>query len=144
MNAKSYTFLKRGTTHVLSAYRFLIGFLFIQHGLQKILGLLGATMHPEPFSLLWVAGMFELIGGVLLMIGLFTRSTAFVLSGFMAVAYFMVHAPNGFWPINNMGELAALYSFSFFLLIFFGGGKWSIDAILCGEYACCEEKEKKK
>jgi putative oxidoreductase len=78
-------------------------------------------------SLLGVAGALELVGGFLLVIGLFTRPAAFVLSGLMAVAYFMAHAPAGFWPILNQGELAIMYCFVFLYLAAAGGGEWSVD-----------------
>jgi putative oxidoreductase len=81
-------------------------------------------------SLTGVAGLLELVGGALLLFGLFTRPVAFVLSGQMAVAYFLAHAPQGFWPIANRGELAALYSFLFLYLAFAGGGEWSVDTLL--------------
>jgi putative oxidoreductase len=77
-----------------------------------------------------IAGLLEIVGGGLLLIGLFTRCTAFVLSGFMAAAYFIAHAPQGFWPIVNKGELAALYSFVFLYIAGAGGGPWSVDSLL--------------
>ena len=77
-----------------------------------------------------MSGLLELVGGVLLVLGLFTRPVAFVLSGLMAVAYFYAHAPGGFWPILNRGELAALYSFVFLYLAVAGGGEWSLDRLL--------------
>ncbi|QQS59033.1 DoxX family protein [Candidatus Peregrinibacteria bacterium] len=144
IHGELFRVLKIGKPYVLSVYRFILGFLFIEHGFQKIFGLLGSRMQPEPLTLMWTAGMLELVGGILLMVGLFTRSTAFILSGFMAVAYFMVHASSGFWPVMNKGEVAALYSFSFFLLIFLGGGRWSIDALFCKKSACCCEGKKEK
>jgi putative oxidoreductase len=101
------------------------------HGLQKALGLLGAHAVPA-FSLMWVGGYLELIGGALVMIGLFTRPAAFLLSGEMAYAYFSVHARAGFWPILNRGELAVVYCFVFLYLVFSGSGKWSLDAALRG------------
>lgn len=98
------------------------------HGLQKTLGLLGGKPVP-PLSLAGVAGYIELAGGILIMLGLFTRPVAFVLSGHMAVAYFMQHAPQGFWPIMNHGELAVVYCFVFLYLAFGGGGPWSLDRV---------------
>jgi len=77
-----------------------------------------------------VAGALEFFGGLLLLLGLFTRPTAFVLSGLLAVAYFMAHAPQGFWPILNRGELAVLYSFVFLYLAAAGGGPWGVDRLL--------------
>jgi putative oxidoreductase len=78
-------------------------------------------------TLPWIAGVLEIVGGGLLVIGLFTRLTAFILSGMMAVAYFIAHAPQGFFPIQNGGELAVLYCFVFFYLVFAGPGAWSVD-----------------
>lgn len=115
----------------LSVMRIVISSTFMAHGLQKTLGLLGGKRVPF-LSLMGVAGYIELIGGILLLIGLFTRPVAVVLCGLMAVAYFMQHAPNGFWPIMNHGELAVLYCFIFLYLFFSGAGPWSLDAVLHG------------
>jgi putative oxidoreductase len=121
---------------LLSILRIVAGFLFMAHGTQKWLGL------PTPFSMqvtLWspggLAGVLELVGGGLLLVGLFTRLVAFILSGLMAAAYFMAHAPQGFWPIVNHGELAALYSFLFLYFAAVGGGTWSLDRMLRGQQA---------
>ena len=124
----------------LSLLRIIAGFLIMQHGLQKVFGLLPAPPQPgapppppfafNPMSLMGVAGLIELIGGILLIVGLFTRPAAFILSGLLAVAYFMAHAPGGFWPVLNRGELAVLYSFVFLYLAAAGGGPWSLDALL--------------
>lgn len=113
---------------VLSLMRLVVGFTFMAHGLQKALGLLGGHQITH-LSLLGVAGYLELIGGVLIMLGLFTRPVAFVLSGEMAFAYFYQHASAGFWPIVNGGELAVVYCFIFFYLTFAGGGTWSLDTL---------------
>jgi len=99
------------------------------HGLQKTLGLLGGTRVPVA-SLTGVAGYLELIGGILVMVGLLTRPVAFVLSGEMCVAYFLVHARGGLWPVQNHGELAVLYCFVFLYLVFSGPGPLSLDALL--------------
>ncbi|MFO1434641.1 MAG: DoxX family protein [Candidatus Competibacteraceae bacterium] len=115
--------------YVLSILRIISAFLFMQHGAQKLLNF--PAPPPTPwvlFSLLGLAGLLELFGGLLLLIGLFTRPVAFILSGFMAVAYFMAHAPQGFWPLLNRGELAVLYCFVFLYLAAAGGGPWSLDA----------------
>ena len=116
------------TPRLLSVLRIVAAFLFMEHGMQKWLA------YPAPRSsttILWslggVAGVFELVGGFLLLLGLFTRPVAFLLSGLMAFAYFIAHAPQDFWPIVNRGELAALYSFVFLYLAAAGGGPWSID-----------------
>ena len=117
-----------------SALRIMVGFLFMEHGLQKILGLLGGvggsggTAHFISWS--WVAGILELVGGLLILIGLFTSPVAFVLCGEMAVAYFWVHFPRGFWPLLNHGELAVLYCFVFLYLAAAGPGPVSADAMI--------------
>lgn len=100
----------------------------MEHGLQKILGLLGGG--PAHFiSWSWVAGILEIVGGPLILIGLFTVPVAFVLCGEMAVAYFWIHSPHGFWPIVNHGELAVLYCFVFLYLAAAGPGPISADSI---------------
>jgi putative oxidoreductase len=100
----------------------------MQHGAQKLFNFPGPpqAMHPL-FSLIGAAGVLELFGGLLLFLGLFTRPVVFLLSGEMAVAYFMAHAPHGFWPLLNRGELAVLYCFIFLYLAVAGGGSWSVD-----------------
>ena len=125
---------------LLSLLRIASGFLLMQHGLQKVFGLLprpappGAPAAPpfsfQPFTLAGISGMLELVGGTLLIIGLFTRPVAFILSGLLAAAYLIAHAPRGFWPILNGGELAALYSFVFLYMAAAGGGPWGLDGIL--------------
>ncbi|MGD9925304.1 MAG: DoxX family protein [Pseudorhodoplanes sp.] len=116
---------------LLSILRIMSGLLFMQHGTAKLLGIPQMAMFAklQPYSLSWVAGVLELVGGALLVIGLFTRPVAFVLSGLMAFAYFIAHAPRGFYPIVNAGELAALYCFVFLYLAAAGGGAWSVDAL---------------
>ena len=123
-------FLAPWAPQLLSLLRLMSGLLVLQHGTAKIL-----KFPPDPsianISLSspgGIAGIFELVGGVLIVLGLFTRPTAFILSGLMAVAYFMAHAPHGFYPILNKGELAALYCFVFLYLAAAGGGPWSLDA----------------
>ena len=117
--------------YVLSLLRIVAGFTFSLHGFQKVFGLLGGMRgtgaQAQLFSFIWFAGFLELVGGLLLILGLFTVPTAFLLSGQMAVAYFMAHFPRGFWPILNGGELAALYSFVFLYLFTAGPGPWSLD-----------------
>jgi len=111
-----------------SVLRIVSGFMFMAHGAQKLLGFPAPRPNPtELLSLIGVAGILELFGGALLLLGWFTRPVAFVLSGLMAFAYFLAHAPQGFWPLLNRGELAALYSFVFLYLATAGGGPWSID-----------------
>jgi putative oxidoreductase len=119
---------------MLSLMRIVLAFMFSAHGAQKILGVLAGPEPrpaPEVFSQAWVGGMIELVGGVLLLLGLFTRPVAFLLSGTMAVAYFQFHAwTGGFWPILNKGELAAVYCWVFLYLAAAGGGPWSLDALI--------------
>jgi putative oxidoreductase len=113
---------------VLSVLRIVAALLFMQHGLQKLFSLPAPpSFEVQLVSLTGLAGILELVGGFLLLIGLFTRPVAFILSGEMAFAYFMAHAPKEFWPILNGGELAALYCFVFLYLAFAGGGAWSVD-----------------
>jgi len=115
----------------LGLLRVVVGLLFIAHGLQKILA------FPSPMtglavavtSMVGIAGIIETVGGALIIAGLFTRPVAFVLSGEMAVAYFTQHAPKGFSPLANGGELALLYCFLFLFFAIAGGGAWSIDSI---------------
>lgn len=123
----------------MSILRIVAAFLIMQHGAQKVFGVLMPTPAPGApsshgtftmWSLTGVAGVLELFGGLLLFVGLFTRPVAFIMSGLLAVAYFMAHAPGGFWPILNKGELAALYSFVFLFLSVAGGGEWSLDRLL--------------
>jgi putative oxidoreductase len=115
-----------------AALRVMTGLLLLQHGTAKIFGFpMNDTlkgMFDQMGSMTTVTGILELVGGVLIIIGLFTRPVAFILSGFMAVAYFMVHAPMGFYPILNFGELAVLYSFVFLWLAAAGAGPYSLDA----------------
>ena len=122
-------FLSRYQDFTLPLLRIVTGVLFMQHGMQKLFGWFGGfagtpgTTAPL-FSLMGVAGLLEVVGGLALVVGAFTQVVAFVLSGMMAVAYFMAHAPRGFWPIQNDGELAALYAFVFLYLAAAGGGRW--------------------
>jgi putative oxidoreductase len=115
----------------LSIMRMAFGFTFLAHGLQKALGMLGGKQVPL-MSLAGAGGYLELFGGALILVGLFTRPVAFILSGEMAVGYFMMHAPNGLLPIVNQGELAVLYCFAFLYLVFSGPGPVSLDHILSG------------
>ncbi|WP_421992944.1 DoxX family protein [Roseococcus sp.] len=114
---------------VLSVLRFVSGLLFLMHGTQKYFSIpTRANPGPELLSQMGVGGMIEMIGGALIMIGLFTRPAAFICSGMMAIAYFQFHAPNNIFPILNRGETAILFSFVFFYLTFAGPGPWSLDA----------------
>jgi putative oxidoreductase len=115
----------------LSILRIVAALLFLQHGLAKHFGFPHVAMFDnlEPVSLIGLAGVIEIVGSVLLLLGVFTRSAAFVMSGEMAVAYFMVSAPRGFFPILNQGELPVLYCFLFLYFAVAGGGAWSIDQL---------------
>ena len=121
------------TPHALSLLRIVSAFLFVQHGTAKFFGVPHVAMFDgfQIASLIGVAGALELVGGALLLVGLFTRPVAFVLSGFMAVAYFMAHASKGhvLTPILNQGELAIMFCFAFLLISAAGGGAWSVDAL---------------
>lgn len=112
---------------VLGALRIVMGALFVCHGAQKVFGVFGGVPPAAPPLVVWGAGLIELVGGALIAIGLFTRPAAFLASGLMAVGYFMAHAPDGFWPILNHGELAVLYCWVFFYLSAAGPGAWSVD-----------------
>ena len=115
---------------LLSILRIMTGLLLLQHGTAKLFKIPVIPMFANlsVTSLPGIAGVLELVGGVLIILGLFTRSTAFILSGMTAVAYFIAHAPKGFYPILNGGELAALYCFVFLYIAAAGPGPWSIDA----------------
>jgi putative oxidoreductase len=116
------------TLWALSVLRIVTAFLFVQHGTQKWLAFPVPRSSPtELWSLSGAAGLLELVGGFLLLLGVFTRPVAFVLSGLMAFAYFIAHAPQSFWPIVNRGELAVLYCFVFLYFALAGGGPWSLD-----------------
>jgi putative oxidoreductase len=115
---------------MLSILRIITGLLFLEHGTQKLFGFpLPPNPGPALFSLLGVQGILELVGGFLILVGLFTRPVAFTLAGDMAVAYFMRHAPRDFFPLLNGGQLAILFSFVFLYLFVAGGGAWSVDAL---------------
>jgi putative oxidoreductase len=120
------------STYMLSILRIVAALLFVEHGTQKLFGFpFDPAMHqPVLTSMPGIGGILELVGGTLLVLGLFTRVVAFLLSGEMAVAYFMVHFPHSFFPIINKGELAALYCFVFLYLAVAGGGAWSVDALV--------------
>jgi putative oxidoreductase len=113
---------------VLAALRIVTGLLFLEHGTQKLLGFPpSANPGPALFSLFGFAGLLELVGGILIVLGAFTRPVAFVLSGEMAVAYWMAHAPSSAFPILNGGDAAILYCFVFLYLAAAGPGSWSVD-----------------
>jgi putative oxidoreductase len=114
---------------MLSVLRIVAALLYIEHGTQKLLGFpVSDNPGPPLLSLLGFGGILEAFGGLLLLVGLFTRPVAFVLSGMMAVAYFMAHAPQNFFPALNRGDAAILFCFVFLYLFTAGGGVWSLDA----------------
>jgi putative oxidoreductase len=121
------TSLGKWRPQALAVLRIFTVLLFLAHGTAKLLGFPDLGFSPELMSLPWIAGALEIVGGILLVLGLYTRLVAFILCGQMAVAYFMAHAPQGFFPIQNGGELAVLYCFIFFYLVFAGLGAWSLD-----------------
>ncbi len=113
----------------LNLLRIVVGFLIWQHGAQKLLGFPGGQQVGDFFGMMGLAGLLEIVGGTLLVLGLFTRPVAFILAGEMAWAYFQVHAPEAFWPILNGGETAAFYSFLFLYVAARGGGVFSLDGL---------------
>ncbi len=128
----------RELTH--NALRVVAGFLFSLHGAQKLFGVLGRDAVDSLMSQMGIAGILEFFGGLLIVVGLFTRPVAFLVAGQMAWAYFMVHAPQGFWPVGsggtgNGGELAAFYCFTWLFFFAHGAGKFSVDGWLAGRKA---------
>ncbi len=129
-------FLKPFAPQLLSVLRIMSGLLVLQHGTGKYLNFpIGPMNNASPSTMSGAGGLFELVCGALLVVGLLTRPAAFLLSGMTAVAYFWVHAPRGFFPILNAGELAVLYCFVFLYLAAAGAGPWSIDRLWRGEKA---------
>ena len=123
------TRLHAHSSSALGVFRIVIGFLFMLHGTAKLFGWPATKSGAVPFGTwpYWWAGVIELVVGVLVMIGLFTRLAALLGSGTMAFAYFTEHQPNGLWPIQNGGELATLYCFAFLVLAFTGGGGLAVQ-----------------
>lgn len=113
---------------MLSVLRIVAALLFFLHGTQKLIGFPPATFSPPFFSMYGAAALLEIAGGALLFVGFYTRAVAFVLSGQMAFAYFLSHAPQSFWPTSNNGDASILYSFLFLYFVFAGPGPWSLDA----------------
>ena len=115
---------------VLSILRIVAALIFLEHGTQKLLGF---PAHPNPpgiWTTSWIAAILEIVGGPLLLLGLFTRPVAFILSGEMAVAYWTAHAPRSVFPVLNNGDAAVLYCFVFLYFVFAGPGPWSLDALM--------------
>lgn len=126
-------FLDKFSGPLLSVLRIVSALIFIAHGTTKLFGFPATEMFavaPEPMTLMWFGGILEAGGGALLLLGLFTRPVAFVLSGMMAVAYWMFHAPASIYPIQNGGDAAILYCFVFLYIAAAGGGPWSLDNAL--------------
>ncbi len=121
--------LETWAPRVLSILRIVAAIIFFEHGTAKLFGF-PETGRPSPeiLSLPWIAGVLEVVGGILLILGLFTRPVAFILSGQMAVAYWMAHAPQSPYPLLNQGDAAILFCFIFLYLVFAGPGPWSVDA----------------
>lgn len=127
------SFLRPYTSQLLSVLRIVVGLLLLTHGTTKYLNSpVGPMNNASPLTMGGAAGILELIGGALLIVGLFTRPAAFILSGMCAVAYFYAHAPHGFFPILNGGEPAVLYCFVLLYLAAAGGGAWSADRVRRG------------
>ena len=139
-------FVSRYRDQTVGLLRIAAGLLFLQHGVQKLFGGLGGFggqpgNTAELFSLMGLAGVLETFGAMLLVLGLLTRPVAFLLSGMMAVAYFMAHMPNAFFPIENGGELAALYSFVFLFFAANGPGAFSLDGFRAREGSVAKVRE---
>ena len=123
--------LERYEPQLRSLFRIMAAFTFSLHGWQKWFGAFGGLggFKPPLGSMLGIAGVIETIGGALMLLGLFTRPVAFLLSGEMAIGYFRTHAPRGFWPLTNGGELAVFYCFMFLWFSAAGPGPWSVDRL---------------
>jgi putative oxidoreductase len=126
-----YTRIERLRPYVLGILRIVVALLFLQHGLSKVFGF--PVPGPSLSGLFILAAFLETVGSLLLLVGAYTRIVAFILSGEMAFAYFMVHAPQSFYPLANKGELAVLYCFVFFYFVFAGAGPWSVDRLALKE-----------
>jgi len=124
-------YLSSLSPRALSILRIMSGLLFLEHGTMKFFAFPAPFPMPGPLpAMLMAAGVIELVAGTLITLGLFTRLAAFIASGEMAFAYFIQHAPRGFWPAVNMGEAALLFCFVFFYLIFAGPGSWALDHVI--------------
>jgi|SRR5665213_3784479 len=120
----------RYAPYVLSVVRIVVALLFFEHGLAKMIGFPQGPALPVDFSLHWFSGVIEFVGGALLIVGLFSRCAALVMSGEMAFAYFLSHAPRDFFPLVNRGEGAILFCFIFLYFAFAGPGRWSLDTLI--------------
>ena len=115
------------TPRLLSVVRIVVALLFLEHGMQKLFGFPAGPLHPDAFSLIWFAAVLEFLGGLLLLVGLFARPVAFLLSGEMAFAYWIAHAPRSPFPVVNGGDAAILFCFVFLYVAAAGPGPWSVD-----------------
>jgi len=127
--SKISTWCANWSPQLLSVLRIVTAFLFMEHGSMKLFSFPAPMEDISLLSLMGLAGILEVVGGFLILVGLFTQPVAFILSGEMAFAYFMAHAPQGFWPVLNHGEPAVLYCFIFLYLAVAGGGSWSVERI---------------
>lgn len=125
-------YLGKYSEYMFALMRIVAGLLFAMHGAQKLFGVLGGSKVPL-VSLYGAAGVIEFFGGLLIALGLLGCWAAFIASGEMAVAYFVAHFPQGFWPVFNKGELAVLYCFVFLYIATRGSGVWSVDTALSGK-----------
>ena len=125
-------FLDRYQPYVLAILRIVTALIFMEHGTQKLFGFPAPSERGLPglFTVSGIGGIMEFVGGLLILLGIFTRPVAFLLAGEMAVAYWMVHAPRSFFPVLNGGDASILYCFVFLLLVFTGPGAWSIDGLV--------------
>ena len=133
------------TGRMLSIFRIVAGAMFILAGTMKLFGYPPSPVPDTPpipvMSQIWIGGVLEMVGGLLITLGLFTRPVAFVLAGEMAVAYFQFHAPTAFWPTTNMGVPAVMYCFFFLYLVFAGAGPWSLDALIARSRGAAASRE---
>jgi putative oxidoreductase len=123
-----YASLEKGRPYILSIARIVVALLFLEHGLQKYFAFPSAG--PPMTPLLYLQGAIEIVGGILLFVGAYTRPVAFILAGDMAVAYFMAHFPRSFFPAMNGGDAAILYCFAFLYIFYEGAGPWSVDRVV--------------
>jgi putative oxidoreductase len=126
--ASLFASLDKGRPYILSIFRIVVALLFLEHGLQKYFSF-PVPAPPSMSTLLYVQGAIEIVGGILLLVGAYTRVVAFILCGDMAVAYFMSHHPRNFFPVANGGDAAVLYCFIFLYFVFAGAGIWSLDRV---------------
>ena len=134
----------RWAGQALSLLRIVAALLFVMHGTSKLLGFPSDAMSPPPMSLFWIAGVLEILGGLMLIVGVGSRPVALLLSGEMAIAYWMVHAPQSTYPMLNGGESAILFCFVFLLIAAAGPGPWSLDASMRGRRIVVDEERENR